>query len=345
MEATWTYDNRLIVDPPKKPKKITGTRFAAILGQNPWKTEFATWCEITRTYEEPFEDTIYTKAGKIIEPKQAEFIRKHYHIDVVAPAQVYGSDYFKTTRGDFFSEYAITGGMWDYLERTDGVTTGVFEMKTTKRAEDWSTDIPEYYALQAALYAWMLGVENVYMVCSFLSEDDYTNPEAFVPSFSNTIVKPFKVSERYPNFETLYKTATEWWKKHVVSGVSPMFDEEKDADTLRALHTRYVSPEVDITELFDRAETLKAEIDEVNAKISAKEDELKAINANIKEFLVKQMTDDDTKVVVAHGKTEWTLSKSTRIDLDRTAMIADGIFDKYNTVSSISYKLTSKTKE
>ena len=62
-------DGRVILaEPPKKPKKITATRFATVMGLNPYKTEFETWCEITRTYEKPFEDSIYTIAGKAIEP-------------------------------------------------------------------------------------------------------------------------------------------------------------------------------------------------------------------------------------------------------------------------------------
>ena len=59
-------NNTLKIEPPKKPKKITGTRFASILGLDRWNSPFKTWCAITRTYEEPFEDTIYTIAGKII---------------------------------------------------------------------------------------------------------------------------------------------------------------------------------------------------------------------------------------------------------------------------------------
>lgn len=47
----WIDGNRIKVVPPKKPKKITGTRFAAIMGLNVWNTPFKTWCEITRTYE------------------------------------------------------------------------------------------------------------------------------------------------------------------------------------------------------------------------------------------------------------------------------------------------------
>ena len=59
----------LCVDVPKKPKKMTGTRFASVLGLDKWNTDFKTWCAITRTYEDPFTDNIYTIAGKTIEPK------------------------------------------------------------------------------------------------------------------------------------------------------------------------------------------------------------------------------------------------------------------------------------
>ena len=51
----WNDNGTITVVPPANPKKVTGTRFAAIMGANTWKTPFSTWCEITRTYEEPFE--------------------------------------------------------------------------------------------------------------------------------------------------------------------------------------------------------------------------------------------------------------------------------------------------
>ena len=35
--------NHIEVAPPKKPKKITGTRLAAIFGLNKWNTPFKTW--------------------------------------------------------------------------------------------------------------------------------------------------------------------------------------------------------------------------------------------------------------------------------------------------------------
>ena len=56
----WLDGNRIKINPPKRPKRITGTRFASILGLDRWNTPFKTWCAITRTYEEPFVDNVYT---------------------------------------------------------------------------------------------------------------------------------------------------------------------------------------------------------------------------------------------------------------------------------------------
>ena len=108
----WNDDGTITITPPARPKKCTGTRFAAIMGLNAWTTPFNAWCAITRTYEEPFEDTIYTLAGKAIEPKQAEYMReKYFWKKLVTPTDVYGEDYFKKTWGDFFKDEPIFGGM------------------------------------------------------------------------------------------------------------------------------------------------------------------------------------------------------------------------------------------
>ena len=227
-------DNKIQIVPPKRPKKLTATRFATILGLNPWSTPFEVWCEITRTYQKPFEDTIYTIAGKTIEPKQAEYMKNTYFMtNLVTPTDIYGENYFQKTFGDFFSDTPVLGGMWDYLlHGKDGKPVTVLEMKTSKRVEDWADDIPEYYALQAALYAFLLGVDDVIMVASFLEPGDYEHPENFVCNPSNTITRPFKVSERYPDFEKRYvKPALKWWKDHVETGLSRV-DPDKCTDCM-----------------------------------------------------------------------------------------------------------------
>ena len=191
-------DKHIEIDPPKRTKKITGTRFATILGLNPWATDFEIWCAVTKTYEEQFVDTIYTLAGKAIEPKQIAYMKKSYGMDNLrTPTDVFGEGYFQTTHGDFYHENRIFGGMWDSLLVDDGEKPDtVLEFKTTKRSEDWADGVPEYYALQAALYAYLLGVDDVIMIASFLEAKDYDHPEKFKPSTKNTITVEFKLSER-----------------------------------------------------------------------------------------------------------------------------------------------------
>jgi predicted phage-related endonuclease len=326
----WLDSKQLKITPPKRTKKVTGTRFATILGLNPWSTAFEMWCAITKTFELPFEDTIYTVAGKAIEPKQAEYMKKSYGMDLITPTDRYGADYFNKTWGDFFPESKHLGGMWDYLGvDEDGTVDTVLEMKTTKRIEDWQNDAPEYYALQAALYAYLLGVDNVIMVASFLEEKDYADPSKYVPNIKNTITVEFKVSERYPDFAEKVAQVEDWWANYVDAGVSPVYDEKKDAEILAALRTHNLTPATDINTLISEAEGLKKEVDSVTASIADKEKRLKEINDIIKEHAQSQFREGDKKVELKGSTFTWTVSRSETTTIDKKALEADGLLDKY----------------
>ncbi len=336
--------NQIKVEPPKKPKKCTGTRFASILGLNRWSTPFETWCEITRTYAKPFEDTIYTIAGKIIEPKQIEYMKQAYLMDnLKTPTDIYGQDYFKKTWGDFFPNTPIFGGMWDSLLYENGKPESVIEFKTTKRAEDWKNGAPEYYALQAALYAYLLGVDNVIMVASFLGEENYEHPELFVPSADNTMIDDFLVSERFPQFQAHIDRATDWWDEHVIKGISPKFDEKEDADILKELRKNNVTPDTDLTSLIAEGEKLKAVIDRVTSKIADKEKRLKEITDLIKKDAITRFRDGDKQVSITGRVYEWVVSKSADSDeIDKAALKKDGLLDKYSKIKPGSYRITQK---
>lgn len=342
----WLDGNKIQIIPPKRPKKLTGTRFATILGLNPWSTPFEIWCEVTRTYQKPFEDTIYTIAGKTIEPKQAEYMKQTYFMsNLVTPTDIWGKDYFRQTYGDFFKESPVLGGMWDYLlYGKDGKPTTVLEMKTSKRVEDWKDDIPEYYALQAALYAYLLGVDEVIMVASFLEPKDYDAPEKFVCNSENTITRPFKVSERYPDFEKKYvKPALKWWKDYVESGISPAFDERKDAEILKALRTNNLSPETDMAALVKEAEDLKDTMERILAHegIPDMEKRYKVVTDMIKKAAIAQFRDGDKKVSIAGSAYNWEVSRTSTTKIDKDAMKADGILAKYTTTED-SYRISPK---
>lgn len=292
-------NNRLKVDPPKKPKKLTATRFATIMGLNAWSTPFSAWCEMTRTYEEPFTDSIYTVAGKIIEPKICEYLRKRLFMDIKSPTDVYGQDYFKKTWGDFFPSVEGLGGMWDFLG-----DDFVVEVKTTKRAEDWlgvdgKPEPPIYYKLQAALYAYLLGFDDVVMTCSFLEAKDYpidlgngkydeSPAQAFEPTVDNTIVIEFKVSEEFPTFKESYiDPAMDFWRDHVLTGISPEYDEKKDAEILKALRKNTVEPtDEDVKKLIAEGDRLRVTIDKTEAKIADKKKRLKEIEDVVKKSMI-----------------------------------------------------------
>lgn len=332
----------LCVDVPKKPKKMTGTRFASVLGLDKWNTDFKTWCAITRTYEDPFTDNIYTIAGKTIEPKIISYLNKFYFLDCVkSPTDIYGKDYFKKTYGDFFPDEPIFGGMWDalvYGENNKPET--VIEIKTSKRVEDWEDGkAPIYYALQAALYATLLDIDQVCMVAGFLGDKDYEHPENFIPNASNTIVDFFYVSERFPDMKKKMATAKKWWNDHVLTGISPAFDEKKDADILKVLRTNTVDADADIESLLAEAEALQDEIAELSARyIAEKEARLTAVKDMIKQYGIQQFRPDDKKVEFRTKRFVWSIGKSITQTVDKAALKKDGLLDKY-TKATESYKL------
>ena len=359
-EVKWN-GSTISVEPPKKPKKITGTHFPTIIGVNPFSTEFEAWCRCTRTYEIPFEGNEYTHAGEVIEPKVFDFLRTSMGFGdrVVTPEDVYGKDHFKKTWGDFFRDAPIFGGMWDVLIKDEnGNIEYVVEIKTVQvdgrsgsLEERWKDgEAPDYQALQASLYAYLLGVDKVLMVAVALKRGngDYDHPENVVPSYANgnVYIDEFRVSERYPNFGMFIEKATAWWNAYVLTGTSPAFDEEKDKDLLKALRTNTVdATATSVNELLARAEVLKCEIESVMSTLTEKQKELKDILEQIKKYALTQFRDGDTKVSIRGSRYEWTLSKSTSTELDKKALEADGLLEKY-TKPTTNYRLTtSEIKE
>jgi hypothetical protein len=277
-------------------------------------------------------------------------------MDIKSPTDVYGPDYFKKTWGDFFPQYEALGGMWDFLG-----DDFVVEVKTTKRVEDWAKkdelgrtlkddngnliiEPPIYYKLQACLYAYLLHFDNVVMTCSFLEDKDYpielgggkfdtTPTEAFEPNVNNTVVIEFKLSEAFPTFEEDYvKPAQDFWNNHVLTGISPDFDEKKDADILKALRKNTIEPkDQDINKLMLEADKLQEAIEKAEAKLSDKKKRLKEIDDQVKKYMSEQFRDGDKKVEVASKKYTWTLTKSERNSLDSTTLKKElpDVFSKY----------------
>ena len=277
---------------------------------------------------------------------------------LVTPEDVYGKDHFKKTWGDFFPDKDIFGGMWDALVVNDeGKPEYVVEIKTVQidgrsgALEDrWKYgEAPAYQALQASLYAHLLGIDKVLMVAVALQDKkgDYEHPEQVVPSYANgnVYIDCFEISKRYPNFDLYIEQAKNWWYTYVLKGESPEFDEKKDAEILKALRTNFLNPTTDMTALILEAEQLKTEIDEVSNTLFEKEKRLKVINEQIKQYALDQFRDGDNKVSIKGQRYEWVLSKTATTELDKDSLKADGLYEKYSK-EKINYRLTtSEIKE
>jgi len=269
-------------------------------------------------------------------------------MDIQSPTDVYGPDYFKKTWGDFFPDVEGLGGMWDFLG-----DDFVVEVKTTKRVEDWKgvdgkVEPPIYYKLQASLYAYLLGFDNVVMTCSFLTDKDYEDPDAFVPNVDNTVVVEFKVSEEYPTFKESYiDPAMKFWRENVLTGISPEYDEKKDAEILKVLRKNVTEAEdADIAKLMKEGDKLRASIDKAEAKISEKKKRLKKIEDTVKKSMIGQFRDGDKKVEIGTKKYTWTLTKSERSAIDTTTLKKElpDVAKKYTKVTEVYSLKTAEVK-
>ena len=225
-------DNQVIIDPISNPKKITATKLSGILGigtSASFNTPFQIWCDITRVYPKPFEENVYTIAGKTIEPKQLQYFRDHYRVpNLVTPEERYGSQLKYTW--DFFPERPIFGGKWDSITvepDNQSIIRRVVECKTAqeKKRTLWQDNIPEDYKIQACMYAYLLGVDGITYIVSFLKPEEYNDPSAYVVNEENTILRQFFISRDFPDYEEkIIKKAEKWWNDHVLTGISPKYD-------------------------------------------------------------------------------------------------------------------------
>ena len=321
MEWKYSEDSKHIVldKKPSRFKYITGTRFASCLGLNPYSTPFQIWCECTRLVTPPFEETIYIKAGRTIEPKQREYISKKFP-NIVSPEDYFG-EIFENVRWNFFrDEDKPFAGCWDAVSTKDNHRdiTMVVEFKTASDPRKWNNNqIPVYYLLQGGLYAKLLGLDRVLFVASFLDKLDYAHPEDFVPNEDNTIMLVKKLNEiviekdgQLFTIDDLFEQAKEFWENYVITGISPEFDEKKDKEYLDIIRTSKPINDSSLEDLCDSAKDLTEKIQDLkdSSGITSMEKELKTIEASIKQGLMDSLKEGETKASCKQYKLSGTTS-------------------------------------
>lgn len=353
MEWRYSEDHKHI-ELEKKPtrfKYITGTRFASCLGLNPYSTPFQIFCECTRLVTPPFEETIYTKAGRTIEPKQREYISKKFP-NIVSPEDYFGEIFDKVRWNFFKDEDKPFAGCWDAVSTKDNRRdiAMVVEFKTASDPRKWNNNqIPVYYLLQGGLYAKLLGLDRVLFVASFLDKLDYAHPEDFVPNEDNTIMLVKKLNEiviekdgQLFTIDDLFEQAKDFWETYVKTGVSPEFDEKKDKEYLDIIRTSKPINDNSLEELCDSAKELVENIEKLkdSTGITSMEKELKTIEASIKQGLMNRLQEGETKATCKQYK----LSGTTTMKFNEKLFAEKhpNTYDKF-LEPSLTYKL-SKVK-
>lgn len=351
----WKFNEdktRIVLDKmPARPLKVTATRIGSILGLNPWKTPFQTWCEICRVYKDPFVESKYTKAGNVIEPILIKWAKKEFEEGVVSPPEYFGNTWGEVKKQyDFYKSTKIFGGMWDAkIINADRNTVAVIEIKTSSRPQDWECGVPDEKLIQALQYAYLEGAKRTFVIAAFLSDEDYMHPEWFVPKKDENVklyafdtdTTTIMFDNEPTTIKSLMEYAKQWWEAYVMTGISPEIDQNADEKIIKQLKTDRPDEDVDtpLSTLISLLDAKEMELTFLREqyKLNELEDEIKSLKDALKRTLTDGMGTDSTKVEV--GK--WTLTKTERETLDTTALKADGLYDKY-TKTSVSYTLRKK---
>lgn len=312
MAKEWSYGesnkNIILSEVPKQKLRITGHRISSVLSLNEYQSEFGAWAEITKLVKLPFEDNKYTLFGKTVEPRLIDLIRDKFP-NVMSIEEYYGNNIDRYKWNNFIEDSNVFGGIIDAVGTMNDkkTLTMIVECKSSSKPHLWSDgNVPIDYLLQGCLYSYLKGLDRVLFVCCFPQDLDYNHPEQFVPNNKNTIMTVKKIKDvriemkdgSILTFEEAIKYCEDWWDKYIETGVSPEFDETKDKEYLDIIRTSKPLNDNSLEDLCDRAMELVKEIDMLkeNSGINSKEKELKILEESIKQGLMNNLGEGETKI-------------------------------------------------
>lgn len=352
MAKEWKYsDDRkriILTELPKQKLRITGHRFASVLGLNQYQSPFGSWCEITKLVKLPFEDNKYTIAGKTIEPKLINVVREKFP-NCMSIEEYYGNNIEKYRWNNFVDDSNIFGGVMDAVATKNDLKTilAVVECKTSSKPHLWENNqVPIEYLLQGCEYSYLKKLDRVIFICAFLQEADYNHPEKFVPTEENTILVVKKIKDvriEMPNgdlisFEEAIAYCEDWWHKYIETGISPEFDEKKDKEYLDIIRTSKPQNDNDLDNICISAKLLEDEINDIIDKneLDKKQKELKTLKDGIKEKMMDMLSDGETKV--SYRQYKLTGSISNKFDDKKFKKEHPKAYEQY-LKQTITYKL------
>lgn len=217
----------------------------------------------------------------------------------------------------------------------------MIEIKTTSveyKMEWIRNKIPIEYTLQVSLYGYLLNVENVMIIVSFLEEEDYQNPEAFQPNEENTKIFHFNIYQQHPDFLEIIQDAKNWWSQYILTGISPRFidDEKKDHSLLQELKESKVLTleKIDIqNELqnleeclvhFERLKKEKLILEYLNLK-----KKIDLTKENIKKYIQEIKEESKNEYIMKGNNYNFIAKVSTMETINKDLLLKDGLYQKY----------------
>lgn len=359
MAKEWKYGenkkNIILAEPPKQKLRITGHRFASVLGLNQYQSPFGAWAEITKLVKLPFEDSKYTIFGKAVEPKLIDMVREMFP-NVMSIEEYYGENLDKYRWNNFLDESDVFGGIIDAVATKQDMKTivAIIECKSSSKPHLWANgNVPIEYLLQGCEYSYLKGLDRVVFICCFPQEMDYNHPELFQPDETNTIVVVKKLKDvriEMPTgdlitFDEAIEYCENWWKTYIETGISPEFDEKLDKEYLDIIRTSQPINDNSLEDMCDQAIKLEEELNELKEKyrIDELEKQLKLLQDNIKQGMIDSLQDGATKTSCRCYKLSGSVTKkfnSTQFKKDHP-----NTYDKY-CEETITYRLGKiKTEE
>ena len=246
MAIVGIYDDEKCVEfDTYRPKKITGTRVGAILGENEFSSPFKVACEMAGIYPGDKANK-YIDAGNILEPVLRNYLSKNApaflrgplglpddsKVGVEEPVPMDQCGY------DHFHDNKLFGGLVDGYIQVDGKRDTILEIKTANNREKWLdedggyTNVPRSYMLQASLYAELSHLDRIVFLVGFREEEDYDRPRFWTPTEENTFVVVKEKLDMVP----IMKQCEDWYNEYIRCGYTPEWsDSENDQEVLKYL--------------------------------------------------------------------------------------------------------------
>ena len=306
----------VVTEKNDKYGKVTGTYMAGLLGKSKWTTPFVATAKMLRIFDEDIGDKKEVHAGHVLEPKILDYV-----------GALHGDEIFGERRGnheEWESDFddPVFGGHIDGM-MPDGT---IVEVKTTKNPEDWVDGVPEYYWIQASLYAHFLKSDKIMFLVGFTDEKSLSDPDSWEPNertvarFDVPIIK---------GFDEMLEQAKEIYEDTVLQNrTAEMMPNPMDRRVGNLVHSQIWTYD-DVQGAIADLRTSQKILDGYKAVEKGIQDQKDALMLYLKAHKTETVSDDISTVKI---------TSYNRHSIDSDALKRDGLYENYlkeTTVESI----------